>query len=299
MADPNTSGAERDDLCIKRNLHNLFIGFAAGAIAAFFPRIFAALASAGSDAGLEFLTGNYVILAVAFAAIIAVAVLYLEYDSGRVPRDIFIAALGVPALLSASFQGSSGANSMEMLVKENARLLDQVVTESGIQVVPKVPTTLRPIAGGDLGDQSSLAPSGLLQLFGIRSAYAACGQDGGVWRPEASDGSFSNGFVGVPALQRRAFVIIEQVATESEAIQRTHALRARFPNAQAMESDGGFVVAALGRPLELSEALEVAKGIKTETGLVPTVVTVPPKVAQTYEAVFAKDHGGGLCDDLD
>lgn len=83
-------------------LLKFFIGFIAGICTAFLPRLTAALSVSGKTTSLNFFDITYVVISLFFAVLIGGVIMILEWGVARKPRDTFMAALSIPALITGA-----------------------------------------------------------------------------------------------------------------------------------------------------------------------------------------------------
>lgn len=107
------------------------IGFTAGICSTMLPRIVAALSTSGQVMPFS---GSIVALSFAFSTIVGVVVAIIEWNENKSPRDVFFAALGVPALLAGLFNTADGVR-----LAVDAQKREKAVVED-IQRATNVPT---------------------------------------------------------------------------------------------------------------------------------------------------------------
>ncbi len=78
------------------------IGFTAGLCAALFPRV-APLITRGTDVNIQLLHTDYLIVTLVFSAIIGAVTMWIYWGTHNNPQTLFMAALGIPSLLSGGF----------------------------------------------------------------------------------------------------------------------------------------------------------------------------------------------------
>src|SRR5687767_2951304 len=78
------------------------VGFTAGLCAALFPRL-APMLTRGADVSIKLLHLDYIIVALVFSAMIGAVMMWFYWGTNHKPQTLFMAALGIPSLLSSSF----------------------------------------------------------------------------------------------------------------------------------------------------------------------------------------------------
>jgi hypothetical protein len=248
-------------MTIKDRLGTFGVGVVAAACAAVFPRLAVAMGAPDQAAyTVTLFTPQFVALAAGFVVLVALVVVILQWNGRPSPKDTFMAALGVPALLSGAL--NTGAVSTE--AREKATLAreatEQLAKDAGVPVLEQ-PMGLAPRT-----DSSSLR-FGLLPM-----ALAAAA-------PLESEGSKS--WVGTTFQEPRYWLVLQTSRSRSEADARSAELKARFPDFEArfgplkvQEGSGTYVLSVGERPMPFSEAVSKAVRLKKEStgALLPQVM---------------------------
>ena len=126
-----------------RRIGHFGVGLFAGLCAAIVPRLTLLIGPAPGSAGVavEALSVTYVSAAIAFAVLIGGVVAILEWDGKRPPRDVFLAALGVPALLTSMLNTTRMNGEVLARATELKAVSDQLAKEAGIPVEEDVQLT--------------------------------------------------------------------------------------------------------------------------------------------------------------
>ena len=121
---------------ISRRIGHFAVGVFAGLCAAIVPRLTLVIGQAPGNAGVavEALSVTYASAAIAFAVLIGGVVAILEWDGKRPPRDVFLAALGVPALLTSMLNTTRLNNEVLAKAADLKAASDQLAKEAGIPV---------------------------------------------------------------------------------------------------------------------------------------------------------------------
>ncbi len=242
------------------------IGVTAGLCSALFPRLVPAMTGFAEANGIFFLSWGYIALSVLFAVLIGVVVMILEWGIVRKPRDTFMAALGIPALLTGVLNTTDATNN---LVATNDRLTavtEQLSDETGIPII-SAPRSMEPLAG-KLG--SAPERKSTLRLLPIRPAY---GSGGGEF--STAQASFDP---RIQVRQPRFVVVIEKAETAEKATARAKELRESgvVPEAQAVRSGDEFLIIQGGAAQTKTEALLDAIRLKKERALKPSLMELEP-----------------------
>jgi hypothetical protein len=126
-----------------RRIGHFTVGVFAALCAALVPRLMVMIGQVPSNAGVtvEALSATYALAAAGFAMLIGGVVVILEWDSKRPPRDIFLAALGVPALLTSMLSANRLNGEVLNKAAELKAVSDQLAKEAGIPVEDHVQLT--------------------------------------------------------------------------------------------------------------------------------------------------------------
>jgi hypothetical protein len=240
------------------------IGLLAGAAAVLLPRLLALL-SKSDDAQIVFFPFSYYMLAAGVGVFLGLVMLVLEYQMAAKPKETFMAALGIPAVLSGALGTASTAESVSDLARDAERLRQAVRQEQGI-VKEGAFTTLEPIGG-----PPPVKPAGKSSSLTIPFIASAHAQDSRVAQANSSD---SIRF-GVRVEQPRYVVVLKQSANEQQAVQDAQKLKAQLPAARAVRSDKGYFVVLGNAPAGETEALLAAtRAKKLDKELQPRLVEV-------------------------
>lgn len=157
------------------------IGLSAGACASLFPRLMPILLGQQTAINVELFSFGYLLGAAAFSALIGLVMMWTYWGTRLTPQALFMAALGVPSLLSGSLNMSNSVNegtrSLADLAREHSELLHTVEKLSDIKVdtitLPKSEDRVRAgdrvgawlgIAAAEAGEQP---PAGAASPLGL------------------------------------------------------------------------------------------------------------------------------------
>lgn len=183
------------------------IGLSAGLISAVFPRLMTMLAVMGKEVDLTLFSIGFLIAAAAFSLIIGVAMVWLYMGTSESTRNLFMAALAVPAVLSGGLNmtnaTSAGQKNLRDMAAQNQELTDKLLNNSSIPIVPSV----------KLSGFAPLPPVGIAlhQIFEVSRAQAAEDQ-------LAAGGELNPGVTFQVKEQRRDYVILFDSSTNLSEI---------------------------------------------------------------------------------
>jgi xanthosine utilization system XapX-like protein len=228
------------------------IGLLAGVSAVLLPRVLA-LVSQGDELQIVFLPAPYFLLALGAGLFIGLVMLVFEYGVPAKPRETFMAALGIPAILTGALGTASTAASVKDLAAEATQLRQAVAQDQGIGKAGAF-SDLQPIgapaAAPKLPGKTSFFP---LFIAVAHAADAGAAQDTPVR-------------FGVRVEQRQYVVVLKQAASEAEALQAAQSLRKQIPTAQAVRANNNYFVVLGGAPSGETDALLAATRAKRTLG---------------------------------
>ncbi len=111
-------------------------GLVAGLCAAVFPRLSMAISRPPSTGKItvEIFTTEYAIVAILFSVLVGVAVMILGWDNAAAPKETFLTALGIPALLAGGLNGAVASDAAHQLAEEKLVVSEQLARQGGIVV---------------------------------------------------------------------------------------------------------------------------------------------------------------------
>ena len=107
------------------------IGLLAGGCAVMLPRVLA-LVSQGDESQIVFLPAPYLLLALGAGLFLGLVMLVFEWKVAATPRQTFMAALGIPAIVTGALGTASTSAGLSELAADAARLRQEVRHEQGI-----------------------------------------------------------------------------------------------------------------------------------------------------------------------
>lgn len=261
--------AQRESAAAGRTSHpaaKFAIGLLAGVSAVLLPRVLAQVSQ--SDATpVVFFPAPYFLLATGVGLFIGVVMLVFEYQVPAKPRETFMAALGIPAILTGALGTASTAGSVTELAADAARLRSAVAQEQGIGKAgsfseSELAPLGAPAAPKPAGKTSSFLPA----VIAVAHAGEALAQ---------SDASQPVRF-GIGLEQPKYVVVLKQAASEQQAMQQAQRIRQELPSARAVKAAKGYFVILGDAPAGETDALLAATRAKKllGAGVQPMLVEV-------------------------
>ena len=243
-----------------RNISTFLIGFFASICAVFVPRMVAMLN--GNHGDLQYFHRDYVLVGLGFAVVIGVITVIFEQGKSKKAPDIFMTALGIPALLAGALNTGTVGNDLGALQAANQKLNESLSQKSGIVIEEKAGTIV-PLEAIPTNTHSSNSKTGFSL---IKVAQAG----------ENNNYTENNpGFqLGIQTEQTHYLIVLEKFNNKSAALQKAGELRATIPKATAVQSDQDFLVIDGGEPLSKSDALLKAIELQNKTSLKPYLMQV-------------------------
>ena len=231
-----------------------FAVLAAGTI----PRLVAALGE--PNAGTVVLVGftdGYVQVMVVFAVMVGVVLMIFEWGVLKPPRDSFMAALGIPAVLVGAFNTAVLTRQVESIGQAADQALHLGAGTLNVPIEPRGPSIepLTPAAS----EKSGVLPRHLL----VTPAYA---QATGLAQVTQQGPN-----VGIQYRAPRYYVILSRAQSENEAREKARALHKTFPEAEAVKRGNEYIVVESREPRLPSQALAIAARAKQQGNLLPSL----------------------------
>lgn len=222
------------------------IGMLAGIAAVLLPRLLALL-SKSDDAHIVFFPPSYFLLAAGVGVFLGLVMLVVEYQVPTTPKETFMAALGIPAVLSGALGTASTAETLTELARDAERLRQSVRQEQGI-AKEGVFNHLEAVP------LQALEPAGGISWLPIPLVGTAHAQGNG---PASTALRF-----GVRVEQPRYVVVLKKSGSAEQAVQDAKRLSESLPTARAVRSDKGYFVVLGATPAGETEALLAAAQAK-------------------------------------
>ena len=238
-----------------RNISTFLIGLFASICAVFVPRMVAMLN--GNHGDLQYFHSDYVLVGLGFAVVIGVITVIFEQGKSKKAPDIFMTALGIPALLAGALNTGTAGNDLSALQAANRKLNESLSQKSGISIEEKAGTIV-PLEVIPANTHSSNSQTGFSLITDAKAE-------------ENKNYTENNpGFqLGIRAEQTHYMIVLGKFNNKNAAIQKAGELRAIIPKATAVQSDQDFLVIDGGEPLSKSDALLKAIELQNKTGVKP------------------------------
>ena len=247
-----------------RRVGQFTVGTFAGICAAFVPRLTLMIGptSHSTAVSVEAFPTRYVLAALAFSMLIGGVAVILEWDGGRSPRDTFMAALGVPALLTGVFSTTNLSSEAIRHAEKVKSISDERVLEEQIPVeeAPQVP--LAPAVGR--------WPSG----WSVTPTVFAHELPGTL--PLSPEPRQQISGLGVRYREPLYWVVLEVAEAEDRATIRAGELGSQYGALRVYRVGESYFVCPLGGSFPYSEAVSKAVELKrrSEGTLIPKLVRV-------------------------
>jgi hypothetical protein len=232
--------------CVGRRIGQFTVGAFAGLCAAFVPRL-AMMVGQRADSAVvtvDAFTPQYLVAALGFALLIGGVAMILEWDGNRSPRDTFMAALGIPAILTGMFNTADASRGAVDLAERLKSVNDARAKEENIPVDDEAPqSSVSPTGGGARGWR--LVPV----VFAAEQSSTTL---------EKADGSK----FGVVYNEPRYWVVLYATSSRQDAERRATDLRARFGKLTVERVDRSYFVCPAGGSLYYSAAVSKAVELK-------------------------------------
>jgi hypothetical protein len=232
---------------VGRRIGQFAVGAFAGLCAAFIPRLALMVGQRADSATVtvDAFSATYIVAAFAFSFLIGGVAVILEWEGDRSPRDTFMAALGIPAILTGMFNTADASRGAVDLAERLKSINDERARQENILVDEENP-------------QSSAAPTRwwLPEWHLVPVVLAAEPSPAGMTqKPGGSK-------IGVVYREPRYWVVLHTASTKQEAERRAADLRPRYGQLTIERVDNAFFVCLAGGSLYYSEAVSRAVEVK-------------------------------------
>jgi hypothetical protein len=244
-------------------LGTFLVGLIAGMCAVLFPRLTALIFAPTAES--SFLEMNafslrYIIFSVVFALLIGIVVMILEWGVKSTPGQIFMAALGVPALIAGAVNSGAISSNAAHLGQELQNITDQYREANDIPVKDE---NLKPI--------SSVRPS----FVDIGLIPAAFGQTSEAGRSIAGAQKGGGADIGV-FRQKEFWIVLYTTNTRDDAERKLEEFGTQYGKLTIQQFQNQFAV-TLASTLPYSQAVSAAVDVKRQSGETLAPVLVPAK----------------------
>lgn len=257
-ADESHHRAEDCRLKVSHPFQKFLIGFVAGFCAAIFPRLTAQLLVSPGQEELAILSPGYLVCSALFASTIGAVIMIMEWHVPKEPRVTFMAALGIPAIITGSFNTLDSTRALNDQMTLNARLVNEVERTTDLDIIRS--RTFEPIGPKDSSSLGREVP------FGLGWVPVAVAADSLFY----SKPRFRLNPSITPA-ESRYVIVLDRRPTQAAAIARASELNESIP-AQAIATDQGYMIIKRAQPTSKADALIEALRIREETQLLADVL---------------------------
>jgi len=247
MASSRALSTTQARLELRRRLGQFAVGSFAGACAIFAPRLTLIVGQANdASVTLVALAPTFVIGGVLLSALVGGVAMILEWDGARSPKDTFMAALGVPALLSGVFSTANVSKEAVRFAEITKTMTDQRAKDEGI-VVEGVP-------------QASLSPTHGVwppTLHLMPTIYAA--------EQTSKAAVVTDQGASIQYRQVRYWVVLHESRDKTVADRRAAELGTRYGRLAVRKVGSDFVVTLAEGVLPYSDAVARAVDVKKQS----------------------------------
>lgn len=225
------------------------VGFTAGLCAALFPRL-APMMARGADVNIQLLHLDYIIVALLFSAMIGVVMMWFYWGTSHKPQTLFMAALGIPSLLSSSFNMTESTEVIRQQQQQQQRLEKTVQELSGIEILNEGAPAK--VEGGGM--------SGLWDYLGVARAYAADGE-------QHTPVHFNPG-IQTQGENARYMVVLADAPDQVQLAELERRYQQRnIPGLKVIKTDQGYYLVAGESHRTKAGAYTEALSLKQKTGI--------------------------------
>jgi hypothetical protein len=233
------------------------IGLFAGLCASLFPRLVAELATPDTGETFVLFSQNYLLLSLVFSIFIGAVIKIFEWETTRSPKDIFMSALAVPAILSGALNTTATVNDIKQLNVKNSEY--QQTIQSLMEIPSLPPTTISPLTNAHPYTPHEQKPTIRFSL--VSEAYAGTAN-----RQPASTYNF-----GVVQVQPDYLVVLDQASSQQEAEQKAAVIQQQTPVKIVKSSNNNYLIVTKRGKQNKASALSEAIQLKTQLGLQPSL----------------------------
>lgn len=233
---------------VSRPFYKFLIGFIAGFCAALFPRLTAMLLVSDMEESLNILSTGYLIVSTLFATFIGAIIMIMEWNVAKEPRTTFMAALGIPALITGSINTLDTTRALDQQVTENREMRQEVEKLLDIKVLRS--DSIQPLS---LHWPSGTPVPAWMQIIPSANASDEFLEAKPRFRLNPS----------IQGASVRYVVVLEKSTSKDAAVLRANELSQTIP-AQAIASQQGYLIIKRGPPKDRSEALVEALRIREQ-----------------------------------
>lgn len=200
---------------------------------------------------------KYISVSLFFALLIGIVIMILEWGTSRRPRDIFMNALAIPALITGAINTTNIANELKDAGVEKERLIQELGKQTDIKI-----SSYGLISTG--GDTSLLEQSERTSGSSLLDLHLAYAGD----RELNSASSQTLVWLEIQKEEPGYLIVLYESQNEGEAKERAKDLSAIVPKAQVIVKDNRYLVTDGGGARKKSDALLEAIRLKKLRGAI-------------------------------
>ena len=247
---------------------NFVIGTVAGLASTFLPRMMLLLSidtELAPDRYIKVLSADFIWVAIAFALTIGVICAILESNARAHPKDVFMTALGIPALVTGVLTTTSATGKLQQAEQQKVAVLRTLGDQAGLSSQAQT-STFEPVggvAGAPAGPSSERdAPFAFVQPAFAQSATRAAPPPASRFDP------------GIQIERPQYVLVLKRAVSPEEAMRVAKEVQKDLPSAQAVKTDQGFIVVDSVTPRREADALLDAIQLKKRQ-LSPSLLRLP------------------------
>ena len=260
-------------LFVWRFFFAFFKGLFAGFVSVFLPRMMLSLSVHSQSASgnyVELFHPDFLWLGAGFAVVIGIISLIFEASEKRSPKEAFMAALGIPALLSGVLNTTSATNKLQKAEQDKSIVIKALSDQTGIvELSVGAFTVLGNPAVSTKSELDRVERNARLSLF--PTAYAESTD-----KVPQNDQQFDP---GIRVDRPNYLVLLKRAANREDAIKSAKAIQSVVPTAQAIQTVQGYFVIDSASPRSKSNALfdaiQLKSKLKSDKTLDPSLLQVP------------------------
>ncbi len=219
-----------------RIVTNFVIGTVAGLASTFLPRMMLLLSIDAEPAPGRFirvLSPDFVWIASIFGLAIGLICAILESNPQAHPKDVFMAALGIPALVSGVLTTTSATSKLQQAEQQKVAVLRTLGDQAGLS--SRTQTDIFEAIGG-----SANAPAG--PSSAVESLFAFVSPAFAQSAPRAVQMPASRFDPGIQIQRPQYVLVLKRAASQEDAVRLAKEIQKDLPTAQAVKTDQGFFV---------------------------------------------------------
>ena len=239
--------------------------------AGFTPKLIALFAE-GTGPGWTFFTWPFIGGVGALAIVVGSVITVFEWKVPRPPRDTFLAALGVPAVLVGALGATDHARDVKQFDQATSALSSALQQEAGIPILPAAPSV-----GEIKGSRRSLVEPWRLADLLVMPLHAQSAASPRLAQPSR---------FGIVKVAPQYLIVLDRDDKEAAAHEKMAVLARRIPRdaqgqsdvrLEVVKSQNAFLVVVAGGARASAAATLDAVKLKEKYGLSPSLLPLEPR----------------------